>query len=405
MEETGMKRNASGRLVSLLLVGLLAVPGTVRAQVQALEQAPPTPLLPLPIGGQRYEEGGPFVGAEFLFWQQSNPLKRQQVAFRGFVDVGGGITGAPGQYVGSLAPALHTDDVSGPITYQPGLSVVGGWRFRDGITLEAGWWHLSDARYSATASLLPQNLRVGSTLADTFISSAVYNFPINYAGASQNVNLGNPGDTFGIWNASSLMTIDFVQRFDMGMINFRVPIDQTEYWRMHGIIGGRAVIMWERFRWRTVSYDLNGQAAADDQAIYSNVVSNRWYGANLGVGGDWFLGDSPLGGFAFSAEIHGSVGVDIVKERAKYELGDFSTAASRAMNEYTISPLVQGDLSLWWYPTQGIQCRLGWQCLAIFNTIASPRPIDFNVGAVAPGYERGIIRFFNGLHVGVAIVF
>jgi hypothetical protein len=296
--------------------------------------------------------------------------------------------------------------VAGPSTFEPGLSIFAGWRFSNGVTLEAYWWHVADTRMSATASLVPLNFQVGANGADSFLFAPVFNFTHNYAGPPVDVAGGTPGSTFGIWNAASLMTIDFVQRFDQALINFRIPVDTGENYRTFGFLGGRSVIMWERFRWRTVDLDVNGNAASDDQAIYSNVVSNRWYGFNIGYGGDWFCWDMPmLGSIAITADIQGGVGIDFVKERARYELGDFSTAASRNRNDYTFSPLVQGDLSIMWYPTQGVEFKLGWQALAIFNTVSAPRPIDFNMGAMTPGWERDTCRWMHGLHVGVSFVF
>jgi hypothetical protein len=234
----------------------------------------------------------------------------------------------------------------------------------------------------------------------------VYNFPIDYSGPARDVATGNIGATFGIWNASDLQTIDFVQRFDQGALNLRIPIDRTENWRMYGIVGGRGIVMYERFRWRVVDANLAGAADPIDVAIYSNTVSNRLYGGNVGIGGDWFWGSSPMGAFACSAEIQGALMLDIVKERARYERGDrFFTAATRAINEYTFAPLVEADVSLWWYPYQGIQCRIGWDIMAIFNTVASPEPIDFNYGSLTPEWETGHLRVFRGFHVGIGFIF
>ncbi len=174
---------------------------------------------------------------------------------------------------------------------------------------------------------------------------------------------------------------------------------------MYWIVGGRAIIMWERFRWRTVANDITGLAGPDDVGVYSNVISNRLYGANVGIGGDWFWGSSPLGAFAASCELQGALMVDFVKERARYELDDRSTAATTAINEYTFAPVVQFDVSLWWYPYQGIQCRVGWDMLAIFNTVSSPAPVDFNFGSLTPAWEDGQLRWLRGLHVGVGVVF
>jgi hypothetical protein len=372
---------------------------------------PPEVTLPIPLAYRLAQEGtGPWLAAEFLFLRQTNPIDDQTVAIRGFVDFDGSITGAVGGFAGSRRPALDTNQVGHPEHYQPGLAIVGGWRFSSGTIIEVGWWHLADTRYSATASVLPPDYQGGATilgpnLEDTFLFSPVHSFSPDYAGPAGDLPVGNAGATFGIWNAADLMTIDFVQRFDMGFMNIRIPIDQGDCHRFYGIAGGRAIIMWERFRWRTVDFNQNGQAADTDQAIYSNVVSNRLYGATCGCAYDYFLGSSPLGGFALSAEIQGSLMVDIVKMRAKYERGDFQTAASRAINTYTLAPMVHGDFSLWWFPYEGIQCRIGYNVMAIFNTVASPKPIDFNMGGLNPNWERGRRRIYDGLHMGIGFIF
>ncbi len=397
-------RNRIGRLALLLALGLALIPTAARGQ----GMPPPHPELPLPLIGPWMEDGGFYVAAEFLFLQQSNPLEKQVVAERGIIDTIGLISGTPGAFLGSKDTALSTDDVSGPVTFQPGVALTAGWRFRDGVVIELNWWHLTDARYSATASLLPRDFDIGPTFLDSFLTSPVFNFPIDYAGPANILdNNGNPdpGATFGIWNASSLQTIDFVQRFDMGTVNLRIPIEQNECYRTYGLVGGRAVIMWERFKWRTVDNDFNGVATAIDFATYTNVVSNRIYGANIGYGWDWYLGSGPLGALSVTAEVQGMLGIDIVKERAKYELGNLSTAASRAINEYTLAPVVQGNVAIMWYPTQGIQARIGYNILAAFNTVAAPHPIDFNFGALAPAWETGETRVFNGLNIGVAFIF
>ncbi len=214
-------RTRIGRLVALLILGMILTPTGARGQ----DLYPPEVLLPIPLGP---EDGqGIFLAAEFLFMRQTNPLEDQPVAFRGFVDVDGSITGTAGNFVGSRTPALDVNQVGGPVTWQPGLALAAGWRFSDGTLIEASWWHLSDARYSATASLIPYDFQVRADLADSFISSPVFNFPIDYAGPALQVAGGNPGSTFGIWNASSLQTIDFVQRFDQGMLIIRIPFDRT----------------------------------------------------------------------------------------------------------------------------------------------------------------------------------
>jgi hypothetical protein len=218
------------------------------------------------------------------------------------------------------------------------------------------------------------------------------------------VGIGNVGATFGIWNASSLMTIDFVQRFDSFELKARYPIQQTETWRTYATFGPRIVAMWERFKWRTVAQDVNGVALLDDAANYTNVVSNRLYGVHVGCGNEWYLGLTPIGAWSFSLDLEASLYADFVKGRAKYELGDFSTAASRARNMFTLAPGLQGQINLWWYPYEAIVFRAGYDVMAFFNTVAAPQPIDFNYGALAPAWEKWQTRYLHGLNFGVSVI-
>lgn len=396
-------RTRIGQLVLLLILGLGLMPMPLLAQ----EWAPPSPLWPIPLGdGERFPETGLFLAGEFKYMRQTNPLRRQDIAFRGFFDADGSITGNPGSFLGSHSVALNSRDVSGPVSRQPGFGVTAGWRFADGTAFLVDVWHLQDARYSATASLIPPNFLVGGDLADSFLSSPVFNFPSDFAGPANDVGRGSPDAGYGIWNAASLMTIDFIQRFDMVHIYTRIPIDEgSDTWRCWGMVGGRAVVMFERFKWRTVNLDNTGGASPADIAIYSNTVSNRMYGASVGLGGEWYWGSSPLGAFACSLDGYVTLALDLVKERAKYERLDRFMAATRAINEYTLAPMVQVDANLWWYPTRGIQCRLGWDLLAIFNTVSAPHPVDFNYGRLTPGWERGTTRILRGMHIGVAFIF
>ena len=396
-----MKTRTGRFFLLLVILGTLWAPGVVCGQ----PLFPPSVNLPIPTGPREPEGDGIFFAAEFLFMRQTNPIEDQPLAFRGLLDADGTITGVPGTFVGSNNVALDANQVGGPISWQPGIALAAGWRFSDGTLLEVSWKHLSDTRYSATASIIPENFAVRPDLADTFLTSPVFNFPLEFAGAPQNSALGQPGATFGIWNASSLQTVNFIQRFDQGAVNFRVPIDKTENWRMYGIIGGRAVIMFERFSWRVVSADINGLSNDSTIATYTNVVSQRMYGANFGVQGDWFWGSGPLGAFACSCELQGALTMNVVKERAKYLRDDRAIGANRAVNEYTFAPLVELDVSLWWYPYQGIQCRLGWDMMAIFNTVAAREPVDFNYGAITPEWDAGQFRFFRGFHVGFGVIF
>jgi hypothetical protein len=325
------------------------------------------------------------------------------------------VTRVPGTFVGSNNTALDVQQLSGPLTYMPGVEVNLGWRFENGVTAALSWIHLADAKYSATASFVPFNMQVGSILENTFLTSPVFNFPPEFLGPPLKffVPVLNPnltqtaiaGSAPGIWNASTLQQLTFVQRFDQVDFTVRVPIYETDCWRSYGLIGPRADVMWERFKWRTVDYNVFGVSTPVDAADYSNITSNRLYGAFLGCGNEWYLGSTPIGAFSVSLDLEAALMMDIVKERAKYELEDRSIAAQRSRVEYTFAPELQANLGFWWYPIEAIQVHVGYDAMCFFNTISSRRPIDFNYGALSPEWNHIPTRFFDGFRAGIGFVF
>src|SRR5207247_9016794 len=70
----------------------------------------------------------------------------------------------PGNFLGSGAPALFSDDLKGQQTFQPGYRMTLGYRFNSGSALERTWMHLASAKYYAIASLIATNF---ATLGDT----------------------------------------------------------------------------------------------------------------------------------------------------------------------------------------------------------------------------------------------
>jgi hypothetical protein len=414
-----MRRGISG-LLALAVTVLLAqsamgqgpmsliTPFADIAAGQENYEVPPQPgYLPGPLGHPHMEAGGFFVAMEFLYWTETNPIGHQVIARRGFMDLDGSITGAPNTFVGSGNVAIDAHQVNrGQGTFVPGYNAIVGWRFEDGLVITSSYLALIPARYSASAHLLQRNLLIGPNGADTFMFSPVYNFPVDFAGPAKKVNAGNPGATFGIWNAASIEQVTLLQRFDMwDIVTARVPVWQTETFRTYGLFGPRYVHFWERFSWKAVSEDSSGNAAADDAATYSNVVSNNLYGLNVGTGNDWWIGASPIGGF--SATLDAEVGLywDFVKERAKYELGDRSYAAQHPRNVNTLAPGFNAKLSLWYYPWEAVQIQLGYNVLGFFNTISSPHPVDFNFGSISPKFDAGTFRFLNGMSFGVGVTF
>jgi hypothetical protein len=262
------------------------------------------------------------------------------------------------------------------------------------------------AKYNAVASIEPAFGRLDPVLADSFLTSFVFNFPADFAGPARKVDLGRDGATFGIWDASDVQSIRFTQRYDSWQLSARLPFFTNECNRTYWLIGPRMDWLWEQFYWRTVAFDItSGNAGQDDVAIYTNVVSQRLYGMHLGCGWDYKLCDTPAGAFGLSLELEGAGFIDIVKERAAYERGDFAIANQRSKKDYTFVPEINGKVYVTWYPTEAIELRLGWDFMAFFNTVSSPDPVSFNYGGLDPPWVKGTFRFFEGLSAGVSISF
>jgi hypothetical protein len=345
-----------------------------------------------------------FTDFEFVYFHQTNPLEHQLIAIRGFFDSTGQITGHVGQFVGSGNAALYADDAGGPGTYQPGWRIGLGWRFENALSVEFNYMHLAEAKYSAGATLQPFGNQNGLGLADTFISSFVFNFPNDFAGPARKVDVGPDFGVFGIWNGAGIMGIIFTQRYDEYNINARIPIYEDDEIRLYGLLGPRYAHIWENFKWRTVSLDEFGQAGQDDVAIYSNVVSNNLWGVHFGCGSEWRCMDTPIGTFSVSLDLQAAALIDFVKEEAKYERGDFAASAKRAKRDYKLVPELQGAADIWWYPIEGVQIRVGYDVMAFFNTVAAQNPVSFNYGGLDPPWEHEF-RWFNGLHAGIALIF
>jgi hypothetical protein len=294
------------------------------------------------------------------------------------------------------------NQVSGPNGYSPGFTTELGWKFRDGSALSVSYMYLVSNQTRAVATLAAPGLQVRSDFADSFLTSSVYNFPNDYAGPSGKLAVGGPQAAFGIWNGSSIQTLEFLQRSQQIEATYRVPIYENEYIRLNGLVGPRFFWIWERFKWRTTDLDTTGNSAPQWVGIYTNIDSNRMYGIHTGLQSETYLGC----GIATMLTMQGALFIDSVKERAKYELGTkFSGPANkRARRIFTVVPELQVTPSICWYPTEAVQLRIGYDVMAFFNTISSPQPIDFNYGSLTPTYEH-TYRFFDGFNASIAINF
>jgi hypothetical protein len=396
--------------VGLVVAGAILMPRA--AYGQGGDVGLEDPVIPLPLSSSRPQEGGPFIAMEFLFWRQTMPLHDQVIAVRGVLDQDGSISQAlggpntPGMFFGSRDAALTTGQVSGPGTYEPGFRLTGGWLLRDGIEVEINWIHLFDAKYTASAGVDNPFGRNGPLLVNTFLTAFVFNAPPEFSGPAQKVSLGNPGATFGIWDAATVMSEYFIQRFEQVEVSARLPLYQDDCNRCYWLLGPRFDWIWERFKWRTVAFDVNtGTSSADNTALYSNVVSNRLYGVHMGVGYEWFKGDTPIGAWALSVEAQGSLLLDVVKERAKYERGDRAIASQHARTDYTLCPEADAKINLSWYPMQGMQMRIGYDIMSFFNTVSSPDPVSFNYGTLDPPFRNWTVRVFDGFEAGICFIF
>jgi hypothetical protein len=399
-----------------------------------VDYAPPVNSdLPLPLYSTNPAAGGFFLDGGYVMWRQPNLLKDQLVAVRGFTltdsTISTGLTalsvvGLPnGTFEGDRTQALNVHQVSGPTTYQPGFHIGGGWRFGDGSALTFDWTYVAEAKYSATADGASSRpfQDFGPQLESSFLSSFVFNFPTQFAGPPGKIVIHNPavpaippfitafGAVYGIWNGAQTMTESFVQRTQQIEATYRMPFYQTECYRISGLVGPRFFWIWEKYQWTTTDNGITtiGTVQVDQGTqpdwvgIYQNIISNRMYGIHCGCSQEWYIGK----GFAAMLDLQVAGFLDVVRERAQYSnaVRD-GIERRRTVTTYTMVPEFQATPYIMWYPWEGVQLRFGWDFFCFFNTVYSPRPIDFNYSSVDPNYERAF-RFFDGLQASIAFVF
>lgn len=360
--------------------------------------------VPLPTGNSG--QPGFYAGFEFVLLTTQRAMGDQTIATRGIVDSTGIITGLPGTPVGSHVPALTTDQF-GRATFMPGGRIEVGYKFDDGTRLYFNYLIMAQAQYSAGATLATPFARSRPDLTDTFLYSPVFNFHPQFSGPRLKTgfdgpNNGNTGNnTFGIWNAASVMDIKFIQRYTESEIGARIPLFQTDYSRVYGTAGGRFAWIFERFNWRTVSLDINGVSNPQDAADYSNTLSQRMYGPFVGAGHEVFLANQ----FSLSLDVSAGLLINVAKERVKYELGDESIQSKRGRETFTVVPNANAALNLWWYPVEGVQLRFGYNAMSYFNTRYMQNPVGFDYGSIDPVYTTRAIRVFHGFNAGFGLFF
>src|SRR5947208_16423233 len=113
------------KLVCWFVLAGLAWGVPVNVQAQENYFVPPVPFTG-PFSHPRYENGGFFVALSGLYMRQTRPLEDQQIGFRGFFDTNGSLSGNPGSFVGSGAPALSTEQLRPPGRHRPGVNITAG---------------------------------------------------------------------------------------------------------------------------------------------------------------------------------------------------------------------------------------------------------------------------------------
>ncbi len=145
-----------------------------------------------------------------------------------------------------------------------------------------------------------------------------------------------------------------------------------------------------------------GVGGGQNEADYTCIASNNLWGVTVGQCWEQYIAK----GFSFQLDLGAAALIDIVRERAKYELGlrFFGPEGKMSRSDYTFAPELTGSLALMWYPYPGIQVRAGYNTMAFFNTIGSENPVSFDFADPDPKFDR-IFRIFDGLDFGIAFIF
>jgi hypothetical protein len=129
--------------------------------------------------------------------------------------------------------------------------------------------------------------------------------------------------------------------------------------------------------------------------------------------------------------------MDFGRSYIKWVRGDDGTEAKVSRKIFTPVPETEADLNLWWYPIEGVQIRVGYDFIALYNmfydkqevastgTYTPPASFIPGVTTAAQGSQPGVpilglgnfnfqslntpighdIRFIQGLHVGIGFIF
>ena len=405
----------AGVLAALAALTVLA-PGKTLAQESwpqggfATGYSPPAVQLPYPLYSTHPENGGLFVAGSYIMYNQTNPLRGQSqpIAYRGFVATDDTVLDSPGTagtFVGNRNVALNSIQVGGPYTFEPGFQLEIGWKFGDGSALTASFWYITDAQYSAAATLAAPNYQYTSSQQQTYLTSFVYNFPADFAGAPDKVTnasgTAGPYSVYGIWNGASTMTISLRQFAEQFFMTYRKPFFETETYRASALVGPKFFWIEDAFRWITTDLNTFGVTSPIYEGVYNNQVDNRNYGVWAGLQQEWYLG----WGLALMLNLNAGAFLDVVKTEVDYQRGDRGGPENkRGRTMEQAAAQLQATPSIMWYPLEGIQVAFTYDFFVFLNQAASQQPVDFNYSSIDPAMTY-FARFFNGFQATVAFVF
>lgn len=348
--------------------------------------------------------------------------------------------GTPGQFVGSGIVAMTATSVGDNEKFTPGSRMAIGYRLRNNIVFEASWLNLLATRSSASVGIIPpRNQNIGFDAANSFVSTPFYNYGPSYAGPSRDVisdvlltpippNVGTvslvntgsatgaaneiivddgfiddiinfrgtPIAAYGVGNGAELIIAKYRQEWNTGELNMRVPLFQGEVTRTYWLGGFRYAYLQERYRLLISDFSVEGDLF---QMRYTNRVKNRYYGMQMGLGSEAYLG----AGWALSVQVKGGV----LAERSEGETditNFFDNRFSHSDNQFGVVGMFEGGAYIWWYPVEGIQLRMGYEYMGICGARRSPNPIDYDLGRLRPVYEHKYLSI-DGFTIGVGFVF
>ena len=405
----------AGVLAALAALTVLA-PGKTLAQESwpqggfATGYAPPAVPLPYPLYSTHPEVGGLFIAGSYIMYNQTNPLsgQSQAIAYRGFVATDDTVLNAPGTagtFIGNRNVALNANQVGGPYTFEPGFQIEIGWKFGDGSALTASFWWLSTAQYSAAATLAAPNYQYTSNQQQTYLTSFVYNFPADFAGAPYKVTnsqgTAGPYSVYGIWNGASIMTLAYWQMAEQFYMTYRKPFYETENYRASALVGPKFFWIEDKFRWITTDLNSSGITSPIYEGVYNNQVDNRNYGLWAGLQQEWYLG----WGLALMLNLNAGGFLDVVKTEVDYQRGDRGGPENkRGRTLEQAAAELQATPSIMWYPLEGIQLQFAYDWFVFLNQAASQQPVDFNYSSLTPPITN-VARFFNGFQATIAFIF